>query len=81
MAIEAAVSEVGRPHDVGDADAAEALGAKQAAGRIKDALAGLGGFFPAHSHMQASAMHAKTAIDNLYDAHHQYATSMMMNVI
>jgi hypothetical protein len=45
--------QIGGPHDVGDADAGKALGAKQRAGCIDDALAILGGFFPAHSHAAA----------------------------
>ena len=54
MAVKTAVGEVCCPHDVGDADAAEALGAKQPAGRIEDAFARLGGFFPAHSHVRST---------------------------
>ena len=53
MSVEAAMRQIGRLHDVGDADAAEALGAKQGAGRIDDAFAIFGGFFPAHSHRAA----------------------------
>ena len=50
MTVKAAVGEVGRLHDVGDADAAKAFGAKQRARRIDDALAVQGGLFAAYSH-------------------------------
>ena len=50
MPVEAAVGEVGRLHDVGNADAAKALGAKQRAGRIDNAIAIGGGLFAAYSH-------------------------------
>ena len=45
MAIEAAMRQVGGLHDVGDADAAEALGAKQRASSVDDAFAVSRGFF------------------------------------
>ena len=50
VAVEAAMREIGRLHDVGDADAAKAFGAKQRARRIDDAFAVLRRFLPAHSH-------------------------------
>ena len=50
MAVEAAVGQIGRFHDVGNADAAESLGAKQSAGGVNDTVAMFGGFFPAHPH-------------------------------
>ena len=40
MAVKPAMGQVGRFHDVGDADAAETLGAKQRAGGVDDAFAG-----------------------------------------
>ena len=52
MAVKTAVSEVRRLHNVGDANAAETPGAKQAARRIKDAFAGFGRFLPAHFHVR-----------------------------
>ena len=50
MAVEAAMREVGRLHDVGNADAGEALAAKQPAGGLDDALAVGGGLLAAHFH-------------------------------
>ena len=50
MAVEAAVGQVGRLHDVGDADAVESLLAKQRAGRVDNAFAILVSLLPAHSH-------------------------------
>ncbi len=50
MAVEAAMRQVGRFHDVGDADAVKSLLAEQRAGRIDDAFAILGGLLAAHSH-------------------------------
>ena len=58
MAVKAAVGQIGGFHDVGDADAAESLGAEQRSGRIDDALAVLRSFFPAHSHQHLC--HAST---------------------
>ena len=50
MAVKTAMGQIGRFHDVGDADAAESLGAKQGAGGVDDTVAMFGGFFPAHPH-------------------------------
>ena len=58
MAVEAAVGQIGGFHDVGDADAAESLGAEQRAGRIDDALAVLRRPFPGSLSSGTSAMRA-----------------------
>jgi hypothetical protein len=50
MTIEATMGQVGFFHDVGNADAGKALGAKQPACRIEDAFVIYGGFFPADFH-------------------------------
>src|SRR5580692_792424 len=50
MAVEAAMGQIGRFHDVGNADAAKALGTKQGTGGVDDTLAMFGGFFPAYPH-------------------------------
>ena len=74
MAVEAAMGQIGGFHDVGDADAAKALGAKQRAGGVDDAVAMFGGFFPAHPHGSTSAMQRPRPLDKLYDDRHQYAS-------
>src|ERR1700733_2964513 len=50
MAEKAPMRQIGRFHDVGQADAVETLFAKQRTRRIDDAFAVLRGLLPAHSH-------------------------------
>jgi hypothetical protein len=50
MTVKAAVGEIGRLHDVGNADAAKSLAAEHCAGRVDDPLTMFGGLLAAHAH-------------------------------
>jgi hypothetical protein len=64
MAVETTMRQVGRPHDVGDTDAAKTFGAKQRARGFDDAFAALGGFFPAYSHRASQQCVARRPLTN-----------------
>ena len=73
VAVKAAMGEVGRLHDVGDADAAKALGAEQCAGRIDDAVAVSGGFsrLTLIAPQLCGSQQGGQQLDKLYDDRHQ----------
>ena len=81
VAVKAAMREFGGFHDVGDADAGEALGAEQRGRRIDDALPVRRRLFPAYPHACIRALRSQhLTLDNLYDDRHQSAR-MMMSII
>jgi hypothetical protein len=61
------MGETGRLHDLGNADAVEALRAKKLARDLQYPFAVFSEFLAAHSHSYFS----KLMLDNLYDSHHQ----------
>jgi hypothetical protein len=63
----------GRPHDIGNADAIKTILAEHYSGDIQDLLPVLGKFLAADAHGELQ----KSALDNLYDVHHQYARNMI----
>jgi hypothetical protein len=50
MTVKAAVGEIGRLHNVGDADAAESFAAEQRASRVDDPFTMFGDLLAAHAH-------------------------------
>jgi hypothetical protein len=81
VSVEAAMREIGGLHNVGDADAGEALGTEQCGRRIDDALPVRRRLFPAYSHACIPALRAEhLTLDKVYDDRHQSAR-MMMSII
>ncbi len=70
MSIKAAVRQLRRLHDVGDADAVKPFLAKQRACRIDDAFTVLGGLLPAHSHGAPQLCVRTATLDKIYDDRH-----------
>jgi hypothetical protein len=78
VSVKAAVRQLRRLHDVGDADAVKPLLGKQGTRPIDDAFTVLGGLLPAHSHGTPQLCVRTATLDKLYDNRHQYTSNMMI---